>query len=275
MVDDGLIPRPLQVVTPLANDIVLLFQQQQINVTAEDDLPRYRDLADHAGFIAAQYYCVAELAGQRFLIADNIDRGLPEQFLQQIPIKAFVISLADHLCNIVLLAHHLQHWRNTHVYCGCCGHVLSDKQDERARQCSACHMVVYPRISPCVIVVIRRDKQLLLARGEHVPPGIYGCLAGFIEPGESAESAVHREVKEETGITITNLRYVKSQPWPFPDALMLGYTADHADGEIIVDKTELQDAKWFNFDDLPKLPMSRSIASQLIQLQLNNILNQT
>ena len=168
---------------------------------------------------------------------------------------------------IVLLAYHLQIWCQAHRYCFQCGEVLVDSLVERARCCLTCDIVDYPRISPCVIVLIRRDERLLLVRGHDFPVGIYGAVAGFVEPGESCEMAVRREVLEETGLSLTDLQYVDSQAWPFPDRLMLGYVANYYAGELNIDTSEIADARWFYSDELPDMPASMSIAQQLINYQ--------
>ena len=116
-----------------------------------------------------------------------------------------------------------------------------------------------------MIVLIHQDDHLLMARSAHFPPGVYGLIAGFVEAGESIEEAVHREVKEEVGLTIKSLVYCGSQPWPFPDSLMMAFTADYEAGEITMDQVEIEDAGWYKYDKLPGLPsMALSIAMKLI-----------
>lgn len=179
-------------------------------------------------------------------------------------LKQLYEALGEPLFDIASRALQVLNWDRNHQFCGRCAAPLQMKLDERAKQCSQCNLLVYPRISPCVIVLIHHEDQLLLARSPHFRPGIYSTLAGFIEPGESAEEAVHREVKEEVGIEIKNLRYVGSQSWPFPDSFMLGFIAEYASGELKIDPKEIEDAKWFKRDDLPPLPLSISIAHKLI-----------
>jgi NAD+ diphosphatase len=128
--------------------------------------------------------------------------------------------------------------------------------------------VTYPRISPCIIVLVARGEEMLLARSAHFSPEVYSTLAGFIEPGESAEEAVHREILEEVGVHVKNVRYFSSQPWPFPDSLMLAFTADYESGEISIDPKEIEDAKWYGPENLPKLPTTFSIARALIEQHL-------
>jgi len=141
---------------------------------------------------------------------------------------------------------------------------MQDHASDRARYCQRCEKSFYPRLSPCIIVLVARGEQLLLARGIRHPEGSYSTLAGFIEPGETAEHAVHREVMEAVGVEITNLRYLWSQPWPFPHQLMLGFHADYAGGEIVLDDEEIIDARWWHYRELPNLPPPQTISRRLI-----------
>jgi len=160
----------------------------------------------------------------------------------------------------------LNRWEQHAKYCCICSGDLEPHPIEIiARQCSACGHIHYPPISPCIIVLVTHGDLCLLAHASKYPAGRYSTLAGFIEPGESAEQAVAREVKEEVGIDICNIRYVKSQSWPFPHSLMLGYFADYLSGEIIPDGEEILEARWFDPNDLPDLPPEFSISRQLIE----------
>ena len=135
---------------------------------------------------------------------------------------------------------------------------------ERARRCPACGLLAFPRLAPAVITLIERDGEALLARGRAFPVPMYSCIAGFVEPGETMEEAVHREVREEVGVSITDVRYIASQPWPFPHSLMIGFEATWAGGDIVIDEKEIVDAQWFRADDLPMIPPGMSIARTLI-----------
>lgn len=161
-------------------------------------------------------------------------------------------------------------WDRTNRFCSRCGTPLHLKADERAKQCPSCDLLIFPRLDPAVIVLIRREGELLLARSPRFPAGWYSTLAGFVEPGESLEEAVHREVMEEVGVTLKNLRYFGSQPWPFPRSLMIGFVADWGGGEIQFAEPEIEDARWFPLDHLPGLPPAMSIARQLIDWALEN-----
>jgi NAD+ diphosphatase len=155
-------------------------------------------------------------------------------------------------------------WDRSHQFCGRCGTLTEYAPGERAKRCPACSLLSFPRLSPAIIVLVERGDEVLLARGVGFPGAMYSTLAGFVEPGESLEEAVHREIFEEVGISLTDLRYFGSQPWPFPHSLMIGFTARYAGGEIVIDPAEIADARWFTVDSLPEVPQKLSIARRLI-----------
>ena len=132
-------------------------------------------------------------------------------------------------------------------------------------QCDQCGLSAYPRISPAVMVLVKRGRELLLARSPHFKPGVFSALAGFVEAGETLEDCAAREVKEEVGIDIGHLQYFSSQSWPFPNSLMVAFFAEYAGGEITPDPTEIEAADWFDIDELPRLPDTVSIARRLIE----------
>ena len=156
-------------------------------------------------------------------------------------------------------------WDRTHRFCGRCGTPTEDAEGERAKRCPTCGHLSFPRLSPAVIVAVRRGRRLLLACGRNFAGPFYSVLAGFVDPGESLEEAVVREIREEVGIEVKNVRYFGSQPWPYPHSLMIGFTAEHAGGEIAIDETEIVDAGWFGPEGLPEhLPGKLSIARRLV-----------
>ena len=155
-------------------------------------------------------------------------------------------------------------------FCGRCGHVTEAVPAERAWRCPGCGLVVYPRISPAVIVRITRGEKILLARSPRFPPGMHSVIAGFAEPGETLEHAVCREAEEEVGISLKNIRYFASEPWPFPDSLMIAFTAEYDSGEIVIDNKEIVSAGWYGRDNLPVLPAPLSISRALIDQWVRN-----
>ena len=161
----------------------------------------------------------------------------------------------------------LVEWRRTHKFCGRCATPTepAPPPNDRAMRCPSCGLLAFPRLAPAIIVLVTRDDgKALLARGVNFPVPMYSCLAGFVEPGETMEQAVHREVREEVGIELSDVAYWGSQPWPFPHSLMLGFTAKYASGDLVLDDGEIVDAQWHSPDDLPMIPPGMSIARRLI-----------
>jgi NAD+ diphosphatase len=159
-------------------------------------------------------------------------------------------------------------WARTHRFCGRCGTPTAPAVGERAKRCPSCGLLAFPRLAPAVITLVRRGDEALLARGRTFRLPMYSCIAGFVEPGENLEQAVRREVREEVGVELGEVRYYGSQPWPFPHSLMLGFLADWAGGDIVIDEHEIVDARWFHRDDPPPVPPGISIARRLIDTWL-------
>ncbi|MFH0780950.1 MAG: NAD(+) diphosphatase [Pseudomonadota bacterium] len=157
------------------------------------------------------------------------------------------------------------HWHREHRFCGKCGSTMIERRTELAVKCPDCDFISYPRLSPAVIMSVVRDDHILLARSPRFSAGMYSTLAGFVEPGETLEEAVIREVFEEVALIVDNIQYVASQPWPFPHSLMIGFTSTYKNGEIRIDQEEIEDARWFSADDLPILPSTISISRLLIE----------
>jgi len=174
------------------------------------------------------------------------------------------------LLGVAFKAIHTIEWDKEDQYCIRCGSKNQPKAGERAKECPQCGDVSFPRISPAIIVLVERDGKALLARSPRFKEGLYSVLAGFVEPGETLEDAVRREVKEEAGIDVKNIRYFGSQPWPFPDSLMVGFTAEYAGGDIKVDSNEVLDARWFSAEDMPEIPGKISISRALIDWFVEN-----
>lgn len=162
-------------------------------------------------------------------------------------------------------ANHILHWRSMNQFCGRCGHKTRRKEEERAFICDHCGNAIYPRISPATITAIVRGNEILLAHNRNFAPGLFSLIAGYVEPGESLEQCVEREIREEVGIKVKNIRYFSSQPWSFPDSLMMAFLADYDSGEIDVDQVEIVEAGWFQADQLPYIPSSDSVAGKMIR----------
>ena len=179
-------------------------------------------------------------------------------------LRSLFLSLPEPLLAVAARAFQVVEWDRTHRFCGRCGAPTRDRDDERAKQCTACGYVAYPRISPAMMVLVTRERELLLARAKRFHASMYSALAGFVEAGESIEDCIHREVREEVGVEVRDLRYFASQSWSFPHSLMIAYTARYAGGELEPDPSEIADVRWFSVDALPDLPSPVSIARRLI-----------
>ncbi|MBE0582273.1 MAG: NAD(+) diphosphatase [Desulfofustis sp.] len=200
------------------------------------------------------------------IVVDCAGDGACEHYgLEPIGLRQAADLLGNELWLIAGRADQILTWHRSHVFCGSCGTRLTEKSGEAVKVCSACAATAYPRLAPAVIMAVIRDDAILLGRAPRFPAGMYSTLAGFVEPGETLEGAVAREVGEEVGIEVTGITYVASQPWPFPYSLMVGFTCRYLRGEIRVNRDELEDAAWFTVDRLPRLPPRISIARFLIE----------
>jgi NAD+ diphosphatase len=189
--------------------------------------------------------------------------------LEAIPLREVLNQFSPAGIQAVSVATQVITWDKTFRFCGQCGQRTKDIPGERAKVCNGCGLTNYPRLSPSIIVSVVRDNRILLARSPRFPNNMYSVLAGFVEPGETLEECVQREVREEVGIEVANIRYFGSQNWPFPHSMMIGFTAEHAHGEIKIDDREIVDARWFAPDEVPRLPGSYSIARRLIDDFIN------
>ncbi|POZ60361.1 NAD(+) diphosphatase [Chromobacterium alticapitis] len=212
-----------------------------------------------------------DLTGQRFLgiherhnlfMAELV--GPPPAKEEWLPLRPALMAMPASQVQAAARAAQLRQFFRSHRFCGHCATPLAVSDDQLGRHCPSCCQVYYPRISPAMMVLVRRGRELLLARSPHFSPGVYSALAGFVEPGETLEECVHRETLEEVGVKVRNLRYAFSQSWPFPHSLMLAFIADYDSGDIQPQEGEIEDAGWFDIDALPGLPSVISIANRLI-----------
>ena len=183
-------------------------------------------------------------------------------------LRALHPALGEQRWAIAGRAVQLVDWLRCHQYCGRCATPTESMRGERARRCPSCGLLAFPRLAPAVITLVKRGDEALLAQGVNFGVTMYSCLAGFVEPGETLEEAVHREIREEVGIEVDEVRYIASQPWPFPHSLMIGFRAAWASGDIRIDPAEIADAGWFRADELPPIPPGVSIARRLIDAWL-------
>ena len=190
---------------------------------------------------------------------------IPDSFNERWGLRRLLAAAGDEeMYALLSRAAQIATWHMNHRFCSRCATPLTPHEKDLALECSSCGLVQYPRISPCIIVLVRKGQQCLLAHGAQFTEKRYSTLAGFIEAGETAENAVKREVMEEVGIRVKNVTYHCSQSWPFPHSLMLGFYADYESGEIQPDEEEILDAAWFELDTLPTIPPPFTIARKLI-----------
>jgi NAD+ diphosphatase len=251
---------------PDAASLCFVFQQTLLLVADRPpgaQLPGQEDLAGLGAAPLRRLYLGT--LGERACYAFEYGADTqPPPGMQWQGLRTLFTRLDDSLFALAGRALQFIDWDRTHQFCGRCGTPTHVRSGERARECANCALIAYPRIAPAVMCLIRRGREILLARSPRFPPGMYSALAGFVEPGESLEQCLAREVLEETGVRIANTRYFASQPWPFPHSLMIAFVADYAGGEITPAPDEIEDAQWFNIDALPKLPNRISIARRLI-----------
>ena len=188
-------------------------------------------------------------------------------------LRALFFRIPEPLLALAARASQVVEWDRTHRYCGRCGTPTRERATERAKECPACAYIAYPRVSPAMMALVTRGRELLLARAARFTTGMYSALAGFVESGETIEDCIVREVREEVGVEVKNLRYFASQSWSFPHSLMIAYTAEYAGGEIRLDDEEIADARWFSVDAMPPVPPSVSIARRLIDVTAARLRN--
>ena len=206
------------------------------------------------------------------LFAEEIGEDLlePEGYKLN-PLWNFLTGTELPIFYLVGRAKQVVEWSRQHVFCGACGSKTLESTTDRSKKCPSCNIPFYPRISPSIIVLVTKGEELLLAKNANAQGNFYSTLAGFVEPGESIEETVHREVFEEVGIKIKNLRYFSSQSWPFPNSLMLGFHAEYLDGKIKIQEEEIADARWFHYRDMPNKPAMMSISGWLIDDYLKKL----
>lgn len=246
---------------------LLIFNEGKLLVKHTADtlvMPEYKDLAGSALLNLSRQY-IGEFDGKVCYCLDVTEMTTVPEGLEFKELRALLGQMEEDVFLLAGRAFQIINWNRLTRYCGKCGSLTENKINELAKQCSHCGSVFYPRISPAIIVAVTRGDRILLAHNKNFRPNWYSVIAGFVEPGETFEDCVRREVFEEVGIRVKNIQYFDSQPWPFPDSLMIGFTAEHASGEIQVDGEEIEAADWYSFDALPPCPTTTSIAGRLIE----------
>ena len=241
------------------------FQRSSILLQSVESavLPCCCTLTDH-GIAPLRSHYLGQLGEQHCYAADVDDAHPLPAGWTTLGLRDLFGMVDDTVAALSGRAFQIIDWERNHQFCSRCGTPMQARTDERARTCPSCRFTTYPLVSPAVMVLITRGRELLLARKAVWPEGRYSAIAGFVEPGEMLEDTVVRETREEVGVEVGALRYFGSQPWPFPHSLMVAFTAQYTGGELRPDGVEIEEAAWFDAEALPRLPPSVSISRRLI-----------
>jgi NAD+ diphosphatase len=257
-----------------SDSLVHVFHQDQyINLSDSPSVLPWHQY-EAAGFLAQRVHSMGTLDGRAHFAAalpDDFDTASLKAPWRAGGLRSWFGVLDDLSLSLAMRAVQVLEWDRTHRFCGACGTPTSIAPGERAKRCPSCKLTVYPRISPAMMVLVQKGRELLLARGVNFPPGRFSALAGFLEAGETIEQAVIREVREEVGVEVDRLEYFGSQSWPFPNSLMIAFRAHWVSGELSPDLNEIAEAHWFAPDNLPQLPPRLSIARALIDSALQSM----
>jgi len=235
--------------------LAYIFHEQQLLVDENFQLPEVEKLEDDLDFIP----------GDQIIARDLLDIDAIPEGLHLVPIRQLISLWSRSQFEQASRAVQLLEWRRNHKFCSHCGHETEVHPLEYAMICPTCRYRQYPRVQPCVITIITRgEDEILLAQSIRNRGKMYGLIAGFVEVGETLEDAVRRETLEEVGLHLKNIRYLASQPWPFPSNLMLAFHAEYESGDIKLQEEEISDARFFKFDELPEIPFKGSIAHSMI-----------
>jgi NAD+ diphosphatase len=253
------------------NDLWFIFCNGKLLVKVcneKIEIPRRKDVKEYS-HLFNKVYNIGIFNESNCLLSEINQDIKPSEEFEYNELRSLSAKLDKNWFEISGRALHLLSWYKNNIYCSRCGSLYVDKEVERAMLCPSCGFTVYPRISPAIIVAVVKDNMLLLASNKRFPMKFYSVLAGFVEPGETFEDCVKREVYEEVKIHVKNIKYFGSQPWPFPDSMMVGFTAEYDGGEIEVDGEEISHAEWFDAKSLPEVPKSGSISRELIEWFIN------
>ena len=249
----------------LSHAFCILFSGREIIVTADWMFPMLQEMETIIPGISGDLIYIGRIHGQPCFGGQckTFPEELPVGF-QRVLTRRLLTEAEDYLWHAVSRLQKLVFWRKQHRYCGACRAELVPSQNDSGLKCPECGAMYFPQISPAVIVAVRKEGKLLLAHNRNFERNVHSLIAGFMEVGETPEQTVRREIFEETALQVKNIRYLGSQPWPFPNSLMLAFEAEYESGEATPDGVELTSLGWFSADDLPELPMNGSIARRVI-----------
>jgi NAD+ diphosphatase len=268
----GFIPAHVAALPAVPTALAFAFAQGKLLVSGGEHAPTVPLIGelDRAG-VRGERHHLGCLDGTDCIAVTLPDDAQAPEGMRLAGLRSLFLRVPEPILATAARAFQVVEWDRTHRFCGRCGARTQDKQGERAKLCPACGYTAYPRISPAMMVLVTRGSELLLARANRFPGAMYSALAGFVEPGESIEDCIHREVREEVGVEVDGLRYFASQSWSFPHSLMIAYTARYAGGDLRPDPAEIADVRWFHVDALPELPSTVSIARRLIDTTAHGI----
>jgi NAD+ diphosphatase len=254
---------------PAEQSLTFVFRGQELLVRETDLALPDGPVCAALGVTSAQLLPVGMLGRRYCGTAWVMGDAAPAAGYAFIGLRRLFGAIDEEVLAVASRALQIAEWARTHRYCGACGAPMQAVAGERCFACPACGHACYPRIAPAMMTLVKRGDSILLARHTGRASALFTALAGFVEAGESIEDAIHREVFEEVGLAVRDLKYFGSQFWPFPHSLMIAFTAEYAGGELVVDQGEISEARWFGPGDaMPQIPPPISIAAALINAHL-------
>ncbi len=245
-----------------------IFSNHHILVSQENEDQASIPLMDYdkAVKLGLQEFCYIGEYKRMACYSALVAKEFSDETFLFVNIRAFLRKVDIELFRVIGFARQIHDWNINFKFCGRCGAMTQQSAREYSKKCPECDLVSYPRISPAILAAVVKQDRILLARGINFPDKkMFSVLAGFVDPGETLEACVEREVFEETGIRVKEIHYFGSQPWPFPDSLMIAFTAKYDSGDIIVDPGEIAEAGWFSADQLPVVPGKPTLSGELIE----------
>lgn len=242
----------------------IIQNQERVVINHDNSFPNHQDILPLSPYFVRDF-SLGHVNGVDYFCAEIRDDITIEDAFQTVSLKQALSMTHPAQYSMGVKAFTVILWDKNNQFCGRCAIPTIHQKPHFQRLCPGCQLSFFPRISPSVIVLIHHGNEVVMARSPHYALGIYGLIAGFVETGESIEETIHREIKEEIGLTVKNITYFGSQPWPFPDTLMLAFIAEYDSGQLIIDHDEIEEAGWYRYDNLPGRPSSSfSIASRLL-----------
>ncbi|WP_291580221.1 NAD(+) diphosphatase [Clostridium sp. UBA6640] len=253
-----------------------LFYKGEIIFKEHKDYPKFLLISEveKFGIDSSEMIYIGTVDGNDYYVANISTKDEIQGYLSK-DIGEIYGEVAENIFLLVIRGLELINWLNENKYCSCCGKKVQIEPKKTYMECLNCGYIIYPRITPAIIVAVLKDDKILLARSPYFTPNMYSLISGHVEPGEFVETTVKREVKEEVGIDIKNIKYFGSHPWPFPYKLMIGFIAEYSSGEIKIDNDEIEAADWFSLDDLPNIPeyklsFARTIIDYVLEHRKNH-----